>query len=845
MPTSVATPFLFNRSATLVLNAALPDAVTSLPVMAHANDVAEALSTRDVLLRAEPGAGKSTGLPLALLLHGSLVGHILLLEPRRLAARMVATRLAAHLGERVGQRIGLRMRADTRVSARTRLTVVTEGVLTRLLQEDPELAGVGLVIFDEFHERSLHADVGLALCMDVQQALRSDLRLLLMSATLDMAPLAAALPDVAHVDCAVRQHPVDVHWTVERPDQSLELRVRAAVLSALDRYEGDMLVFLPGVAEIDRSLRQLTPLVGGRVELHVLHGGVSADAQQRATAAATARRRRVILSTSLAETSITIDGVRIVVDAGLERRGAIDAVTGAQRLETVMASQASATQRAGRGGRTAPGVCFRLWNESGHARRAAHWQPEIHRADLAPLVLELGSWGAASASQLTWLDAPPPASLARAQDLLSKLGLWCDGRLTPSGRRVAKLPVHPRLGRLLVWGAENGSVSLACRLAALLDERTRGGRSVDLQPLLSAPPSSSQERRTRQLGQLLGQGGGADASVSPGVLLAQAYPDWIARRRVGASPAYQLSCGAGVVMSADDALASAPWLVVAELGGAGRQLRIFKAMTLDIDELRERSPEHFDSVKHIDWDDRQQRVVAERRVMLGELVVSAHPLENISPDDRVASVMAGIRRVGLSCLPWDDACREWQARVGRMRDLDGASGDDPTSAVWPAVDDDALMASLATWLLPWLDGVGSLKALQQLDLRRALDATLTYHQQRQLDDWLPTRYEVPSGSRIALRYCPSGPPVLSVRLQEMLGCTENPAIADGRIVLKVELLSPARRPVQVTTDLKNFWVNSYPAVKKDMAGRYPKHVWPDDPANAKATTRARRQRRGG
>ena len=813
--------------------------------MAYANDVVEALSTRDVLLRAEPGAGKSTALPLALLLHGSLDGRIILLEPRRLAARLVATRLASHLGENVGQRIGLRMRSDTRMSARTRLTVVTEGVLTRLLQEDPELTGVALVIFDEFHERSLHADVGLALCLEVQQALRSDLRLLLMSATLDAAPLSAVLPDVAHFDCAVRQHPVDVHWATEQPDKPLESRVTSAVLSALDRHEGDVLVFLPGVAEIDRCIRRLTPHLASHVETHALHGGVGTDAQRRATAAATAGRRRVILSTSLAETSVTIDGVRIVVDCGLERRGAIDTATGAQRLETVMASQASAAQRTGRAGRTAPGLCFRLWNESGHARRAAHWQPEILRADLAPLVLELGSWGAADAGQLAWLDAPPPASLARAQDLLTTLGLWRDGQLTSDGRRVAVMPVHPRLGRLLVWGADNGCIDLACRLTALLDDPARGPGSVDLQSLLSAPSTSMQARRTRQLGRLLGQFVSVTTSVSAGVLLAQAYPDWIAKRRSGTASVYRLSCGAGVVIPEDDPLAHEPWLVVAELGGAGRQLRIFKALVLDIEELRQRSPERFDTVKHIDWDDRQQRVIAERRLMLGALIVDAHPLKEISSTDRAASVVAGIRRGGLTCLPWDDACRQWQARVGRMPDLDTSTGE----GAWPAVDDDALMASLDTWLLPWLDGIGSLKALQRLDLGRVLGGMLTYRQQRQLDEWLPTRYEVPSGSRIALHYAPPGspgspePPVLSVRLQEMLGCTENPSIADGRIVLKIELLSPARRPVQVTTDLKNFWSNSYPAVKKDMAGRYPKHVWPEDPANAQPTTRTRRHRR--
>jgi len=817
---------------------ALSDAVTDLPVMALASDIAETLSTRDVLLRAEPGAGKSTGLPLALLLGDTLAGKILLLEPRRLAARSVADRLAAHLGEKAGQRIGLRMRNDTRVSGHTRLTVVTEGVLTRTLQDDPELTDVALVIFDEFHERSLHADVGLALTLEVQQALRGDLRVLLMSATLDAAPLSERLQDVAHFECAVRQHPVDVLWTGES-SVALEVRVQDTVLAALDRHVGDVLVFLPGVAEIMRCARLLAARLPTTVDVHVLHSGVGAAEQGRATAPAIPGHRRVILSTSLAETSITIDGVRIVVDSGLERRGTIDTTTGGQRLETVMASQASATQRAGRAGRTSPGLCYRLWSESGHARRAAHWQAEIHRADLAPLVLELGLWGAAGADDLAWLEAPPPASIARAHDLLTQLGLWREGQLTSVGRTVAALPVHPRLGNMLVRGADHGAGRLACRLAAILDDQARGMNSVDLEPLLNGKPTSDQDRRARQLERLLGRGDTPGQPVPAAVLLARAYPDWIAQRRPGNTPSYRLACGAGVVMSADDALAHAPWLVVAELGGGGRQLRIFKALALDIDELQRYSPECVTTVKHVDWDDSRQRVVAEHRRMLGQLIIDARPLHDISDDDRATSLLAGVRRTGPSCLPWDAPCREWQARVERMSTLP-VDGQEPA---WPAVDDDALMASLEDWLLPWLSGVGSLKALRQLNLQQALNALLDYRQRQRLDEWLPTRYTVPSGSRIALSYLQPGAPVLSVRLQEMLGCAENPAVAKGRIPLKVELLSPARRPVQITTDLKNFWANSYSAVRKDMAGRYPKHVWPDDPVNARPTTRTRRPSR--
>lgn len=813
--------------------------------MALARDISDALSASNVLLRAEPGAGKSTGLPLALLLDGGLPGKIVLLEPRRLAARSVATRLATHLGEKVGQRVGLRMRADTRVSAQTQLTVVTEGVLTRLLQDDPSLTGVALVIFDEFHERSLHADLGLALCLEVQQALRDDLRLLLMSATLDAEQIHTQLHDVRQFHCSVRQHPVETIWMGEQSDP-LAQRIAQTVLAATADHEGDVLVFLPGVAEINRAARVLQPRLDNTVQLHRLHSGVGLADQLKATAPATEAYRRVILATSLAETSITIDGVRVVVDSGLERRGRIDVSSGAQRLETVMASQASATQRAGRAGRTSSGVCYRLWSESGHSRRSAHWQPEIRRADLAPLLLELGLWGASTGNDLPWLDPPPPASISRAQALLNRLGLWDQGQLTPNGRAVAALPVHPRLGHMLVWAADKSAVTLACRLAVSLDEQNRGSNSADLEPQLIEALPSSLKRRADQLARMLNVNANPGESPSAAVLLAQAYPDWIAQRRPGEPGRFLLACGAGAILHSDDTLAHCQWLIVAQLGGAGTQLRIFKALALNIDELKQHSPELFIDANHLEWDDKQQRVLAERRVLLGNLIVDTKPLPNISNSDKAKALVVGIRQLGLSALPWNDECREWQARVERMRELfiQGQIHGQVQAHVsaWPTVDDDALINQLEDWLLPWLDGVGSMKALQQVDLHKALNAMLEYRQQVLMDEWLPRRYTVPSGSQIRLSYAQPGNPVLSVRLQEMLGCAENPTVALGQVLLKVELLSPARRPVQVTTDLANFWTNSYPAVKKDMAGRYPRHLWPDDPLAAQPTTRAKRRK---
>lgn len=815
--------------------------IQGLPIAAVVDEVIDALVRGNVLLHAEPGAGKSTGMPLALLADSSIQGKIIMLEPRRLAARGVAERLASQLGQRVGDQVGLRMRGVTHVSKATRLEVVTEGVLTRMLQTDPSLDGVDLVIFDEFHERGLHADLGLALCLEVQSALRPTLRLLLMSATLASSKLDEQLAEATQVYCAARQHPVTTIWLGESKDP-LAVRVTNAVIRALSEQQGDVLVFLPGVAEIEKTANLLAPRLQKQQEIHRLHSGVSAEDQRTATAPASQSVRRIILSTSIAETSLTIDGVCIVVDAGLERRGRVDSHSGAVLLETVSSNQSSATQRSGRAGRTAPGFCYRLWSETGHSRRAENWQAEIHRADLAPLLLELRQWGSSAESQLPWLEPPPTAALARAGDLLERLGIVKTEQLTPHGRAVARLPLHPRLGHMLIWAAEKGAGELACRLAVLLEEGGRHRQRVDLEEALKFPFARQQTQRMKRLKADLPQQSVSGVTPSAAVVLAQAYPDWIARRRSdgqsqdAAQTRFAMSCGAGAVISSDEALAQSDWLAVAQLGGQSREGRIFSACSLDITELEHFSPELFRTRDHLDWDDRRERVVGERQKVTGDLVVSTRPLAEVSDEERAHALLSGVRRRTLQCLPWTDECRDWQARVQRMVQL---TAEEQKLPQFPEVDDASLLNNLESWLLPYLSGLSHLKALSQLNLLTILNAMLDYQQKSLLEDWLPARYTVPTGSQIKLRYRDVGNPVLSVKIQEMFGCGVNPSIAQGRIPLKVELLSPGRRPVQVTEDLANFWHSSYADVKKEMAGRYPKHHWPEDPLAAPPTTKAK------
>ncbi len=822
--------------------------VKHLPIAQVLDSVRRALHKGNVLLQAEPGAGKSTGLPLALLAQATPQSRIIMLEPRRLAAIGVAERLASQLGEPLGQQIGLRMRGKTSVSASTCIEVVTEGVLTRMLQTDPSLDGVGVVIFDEFHERSLHADLGLALCLEVQQSLREDIRLLLMSATLDAERLvqhlfASASSAVStsstaleQISCAGRQFPVVIRWLGQHND-SLTQRVCNAVVDAIEKEEGDLLVFLPGIAEIEKTARILEPRLPANTTLFRLHGGASKATQRAATAKATQSRRRVILSTSIAETSITIDGVRVVIDAGLERRGVLDNSTGATRLETVTASQASAAQRAGRAGRTSNGVCYRLWSETDHARREANWQAEILRADLTSVVVEVAQWGASDINDLPWLESPPAANLARAQNLLASMGAWSDNRLTEHGNRIAGLPVHPRLAHMMLWAAKHGAAQLACQLVALLEDANKRTGRTDVESLLARGLNTSQTARAAQLLKLLNNRAIDSATPSLSVLIAVAYPDWIGRQRTRADGRFALSCGAGALLHTDDSLAHTPWIAIAGLGGSAKEARVFLASALSIEELENWTPELFNLKRHLGWDDNAGRVIAEQQKRIGALVIESSVLTDISDQDKALALLDGVRQRGIECLPWTDECRTWQARVQLTASLPQSLTQ--TQMPWPVVDDATLLLELENWLLVWLSGKHNLKALSQLNLMACFNGMLDYAQSQLLDTLLPTHFKVPSGSRIRLRYTNEAEPVLAVKLQEMFGCVENPSIAKGQLPLKVELLSPARRAVQVTTDLANFWTNSYPAVKKDMAGRYPKHDWPDDPLSANPTAYAK------
>jgi ATP-dependent helicase HrpB len=816
--------------------------VNDLPIHAALPELRAALSRHPcVLLDAPPGAGKSTQVPLALLDVPWLDGQrIVMLEPRRLAARMVARRLAENIGEAVGVTVGYRIRQESCVGQATRIEVVTEGILTRLIQSDPALTGIGLVIFDEYHERSLHADLGLALAREVQQALRPELRLLIMSATLEDTRLARLLDDAPIVRSDGRQHPVEIRYAPRLRELPLEQAVVSAVRRAVKETEGDLLVFLPGTGEIRRCEMLLAHYPA--LCLAPLHGDLDSAAQQRALAPAPGGLRKVILATTIAQTSLTIEGVRVVIDAGLTRAPRFDPAAGMSRLVTIAASQAAGTQRAGRAGRTAPGVCYRLWSEHEQRGRAPQDAPEIHNADLAPLALELALWGARDPAALTWLDAPPAAGYAQARDLLTLLGaLDAQGSLTDHGRAMARLGTHPRLAHLLIAGNNEGHCALAAALAALLEERDplRGeaARNADLRLRLEAlrrvkdAAFTHLRDRARHFRARIGCADAGFTDANCGALLSLAYPDRIAQRRSGAIGKFRLSNGRGAWLPEDDALAGADWLAVAELDGTAREARIRLAAPLDLAAIEQHCAAGIRQIEALRWDAREEAVIARRERRIGELLLDSTAPERPDPEAMRTALIEGVRQMGLAALPWNDAVQTLRARVAFLRARD---------ACWPDLGDAHLLATLAEWLAPWLDGMSRRSHLARLDLHAILFALLDHSQRRALDTLAPTHLGVPSGSRIALDYG-SDPPVLAVRLQELFGLADTPHIAGGNVPVMLHLLSPAGRPVQVTRDLAGFWKSAYFEVRKDLKGRYPRHPWPDDPLAAPATRGAKRR----
>ncbi|HEY4136234.1 MAG TPA: ATP-dependent helicase HrpB [Alphaproteobacteria bacterium] len=834
----------------------------ALPIDPLLPAIQQALAERATLvLEAPPGAGKTTRVPLALLDAPWLAGQtILLLEPRRLATRAAAARMAQTLGEKPGERVGYRIRLESRIGPRTRIEVITEGILARRLQDDPGLDGVGLVIFDEFHERSLDADLGLALCLDAQKALRPELRLMAMSATLDGAAVAKLLDDAPVLRSEGRAFPVETRYLDAPPTNSgpnrFPMAMAQAIRKALTETEGDLLAFLPGEREIHAVSRQLGGEAAHGVFVLPLYGALPQADQDRVFAPTPASRRKVVLSTSIAETSLTIDGIRVVVDGGLARVPRYDPASGLTRLETVKVSQASAEQRRGRGGRTAPGICYRLWPEPATRGLLPRNLPEMLQADLTPLALDLAVWGVRDPNGLAWLDAPPAGAFAQARGLLTQLGaLDADGGVTAHGKAMAKLPLHPRLAHMTLLAKARGLGPEAAALAALLGERDPlsgpgAMRDADLRHRVeligearaSAPPAGTEVREAtrrriretaKQVRRLIDVQDHPLDSAMTGALTALAYPDRLGQRR--ANGGFRLANGRGAATMPEDSLSREGWLAVAAVGdgvGASADGRIFLAAPIDRDEIEEEFADLIEAQEIVAWDARTEAVQARRQRRLGALLLDDAIWGKAPPEKVAAALLDGIRQMGLAALPWTDGVRQLQTRLAFVRSAD-PQGD------WPDLSDATLLASLGDWLAPHLDGLKSRADLARLNLTEILGAAFDWAARKKLDDWAPTQVAVPSGRNAALDYAQGETPVLAVKLQELFGMADTPRVANGRVPVVIHLLSPAGRPVQVTRDLANFWREGYAAVKKDLKGRYPRHPWPDDPMSAPATARAK------
>ena len=830
-----------------------------LPIHTVIPELKKALSSGSAVLAAPPGSGKTTIVPLTLLDEPWLQDKkILILEPRRLATRAAATRMASLLGEQVSQTIGYQIRFDRQVSMATRIEVVTEGILTRRIQQDSELHDIGLIIFDEFHERSIHADLALALCLDLCQ-LREDLRILVMSATLDTGPIAQLLGNVPVILGEGRTHPVGIDYLPQQPTGRIADTTAAGIRRVFNQHPGDILAFLPGAGEINDVARQLKDdLTFDKDIIAPLYGNLSQKEQDQAITPDPSRRRRIILSTSIAETSLTIEGITWVVDSGWSRRPQFHPGSGLSRLTTTRVSKAVAEQRAGRAGRLGPGHCLRLWTKEEQYSLTPFHPPEIVDTDLAQLALELALWGVNDPAELRWLTPPRKGGYQQARDLLFSLDAITEsGRITATGKKLAGLAMHPRLGYMVLKGKERGLASLACDLAALLSERDIQRKKIasptaDLQSRLHLLSLWRQKKTTA----VKNKGGdpGACSRVdknartwlqrmqeqrkpcdpdSAGILLSFAYPDRVARRRNGKQGNYLMASGRGAILPPFDPLSNSEYIVAPHLDAGSKQGRIFLAASLSLVELRKQHNNLFTQKTSVYWDNDTAKVITADRLYLGAIVVDEKTAKEASPDQVSQALLSGISHMGLRCLPWDKESRQLQARINCLRSWQ-------PNGPWPDLSDTHLLDDLS-WLTPYLIDISRAEQLKQLNLLEIFMTILGWKNQQHLKRLAPTTFTVASGSRVRLRYQQGEPPLLAVRIQEIFGMQQTPAICDGKIPVLLHLLSPAQRPIQVTTDLAGFWQRTYPEVKKELKGRYPKHFWPDDPLTAIATRRTKKK----
>lgn len=825
-----------------------------LPIETYVPDIIQAITTHGrVIVSAEPGAGKTTLLPLRLLEAGVLQDRsMVMLEPRRLAARMAASRMADLLGEPVGKTVGYHIRNDRKMSSQTRIQVLTEGILTRRIQSDPTLEDLGLVIFDEFHERHLVSDLGLALCMEIREALREDLNIVVMSATLDSGPLSELMGHAPVIRCPGRQFPVETRYVKQRPGASFSsfsehLCVRA-LTETLSCEHGDVLVFLPGAAEIKRVHTLLDETLNDpSVRILPLFGNLSKEDQDAAVRPSGKGSRKIVLATSIAETSLTIEGVRVVIDSGFMRVPRFYSGTGMSRLETLPVSKAGADQRRGRAGRLENGFCYRLWPQEEMGLRPEFSPPEIQNTDLSSLILELALWGVRDPSDLKWLDLPPRSACDQARNLLIDLKAFShDGTITSHGKILAGLGIHPRLGHMIVFGRERGMGYLACLIAALLQDKDpmmhQGTkRDSDIRTRIDFVMQTQEKRRAhvksildnaRVLAGRMGITSGPVRADDAGRLLAQAYPERIALKRNGRFGIFKLASGMAAYVNDSDPMGHYDMIVCCDTDGHRSKAKMYLSAPYDRDALEKDFKDDIVSGVHVFWDG--NGIVSTQRRSYGELILSEMPV--VCDDGKTTEIMLQvIRDKGLDLLPWTKQLRNIQARAEFLKQS-GAFDD------FPHMSDQALTEYLEHWLAPFLSGVRSLKQLSNIDLTSALLSQLTWEQRRTLDSQAPTHLVVPSGSRIPLVYSASSPsPVLSVRIQEVFGLCETPRVAGGRIPVTVHLLSPAGRPAQVTQDLESFWKNRYDQIKKELRGRYPRHYWPDDPLNARATNKSKKK----